>query len=370
MKSIYLDYNSTTPLFASAKKAMIEAMDYVGNASSVHHMGQKVNGLIEKSRRTMADCVKVNPEQIIFTSCATESINMIMRAEKWDKVILSNIEHAAVKESAEVSGAELHFVKSDQQANLDLQDLEVQLKLAHEKDQKTLVALMCVSNILGTIFPAAEIAALCLKYGTTYLCDTVQAIGRIPVDLNEIGADYYPVSAHKFGGPKGIGALIIKEGTHPKPFMVGGGQEKNYRAGTENVIGIAGMAVALNEAIARLDEFAKLANLRDRMEAKIKGACPEAVILAEKSNRAPNTCSIVMPGVPSEKQLIAFDLKGICLSTGSACSSGKVKANNFLEDMGYPSDYKAQILRISMGWDTTEAEVDAMADAWIALSAS
>lgn len=367
-KPIYLDYNSTTPLFPSVKSAMVEAMDLVGNAASIHQMGQKVRASLEKARHHLATFLDTSAENIIFTSCATEAFNMILREGQWDKIILSAVEHVAAHRAAEATDAQVVHILASKEGVLDLAQLEAELKKSAEAKEKVVVSVMQVNNVFGTIYPVAKISALCHQYGAVFCCDVVQSAGRIPVSLNQINADYYFVSAHKFGGPKGVGALVRRPGLDPRPLVIGGGQEKSFRGGTENVIGIVGMGAAAIEAGERLHQFEALEAIRDEMESVILSKVPGALILGKGHSRVSNTTCLFMPGVESAKQVIAFDLEGICVSSGSACSSGKVKKFDFLESMGFDETMTNSILRISMGWDTTREEALFAAETWCRLA--
>ncbi|MDA5193557.1 cysteine desulfurase family protein [Govanella unica] len=355
MKSmIYLDHNATTDLRPEAMAAMSELWTHVGNPSSVHGAGRVARQAMDRARAAVARAVNVKPAEILFTSGGTEANATALGGFGWSRVFYSATEHdsvrAALPEAAPlpVDGAGL----------LDLEALQAALA-----DGPALVAVMLANNETGTIQPIAEIAAMVHAAGGHLHVDAVQALGKISVDVRALQADSMSLSAHKLGGPAGIGALVIREGLDLRPLLSGGGQEMRRRSGTENLIGIVGFGAAVSRA--NPAEFAEAARLRDLIESLIAEVAPDAHVFSAGVARLPNTLCVAMPGVPSETQVMALDLKGICVSAGSACSSGKVQRSHVLAAMQVPDDLARTAIRVSLGRNTDEAEVRRFVDGWI-----
>jgi cysteine desulfurase len=356
----YLDHNATAPLRPGARDAVIAALDLVGNPSSVHGFGRAARKLVEDARGRVAALVGAVPAQVVFTAGATEANNQALAGAGRRRLLVSAIEHDSVLQTAEA--AERIPVRPD--GVVDLGALE---RLLGEGGGPALVCLMLVNNETGVIQPVAEAARIARAAGALLHCDAVQAAGRIPIDMRGLGADLLSLSAHKIGGPKGIGALVLRDGLAVAPLLRGGGQEHRRRAGTENVPGIAGFGAAAEDALAGLPEAGRLAELRDGIEARLRAAAPVAVLHGAGAPRVSNTSCISMPGVPSETQLMALDLAGVAASSGSACSSGKVRPSHVLAAMGVPEPVAASALRVSLGRETTRAEADLFVEAWTAL---
>lgn len=335
---IYLDHNATTPIRPEAADAVSAAMRMHGNASSVHTAGRNARALVETARGDVAALVGADPKQVIFTSGATEANNAVLKSFS-GKILVSGIEHPSVLEAA--PNAQRIPVGTD--GIVDLHALENMIEGA------SLISVMMVNNETGVIQPIEKIAALAKAKGIRVHCDAVQAAGRIPLSMN---VDYLTLSAHKMGGPQGVGALVTVPGAPPVKLIHGGGQERRARAGTENVMGIAGFGAAAKAV--NIEAFQKLASLRNIIEQTIPGI----TVFGQSAARVANTTCFALPGVAADTQLMALDLAGICVSSGSACSSGTVKPSHVLEAMGIAPELATCALRVSLGWNTTQADVD------------
>jgi cysteine desulfurase len=359
---VYLDYNATTPLRCEAKKSMTEAMDWIGNASSVHEPGRRVRSQLEQARQDVAGFLKTVPATIIFTSGATEA-NHLALAEFDGQVIVSAVEHDSVDQAC----PDRDVCPVDGQGLIDLNALESVLK---KGTGPVMVSVMAANNETGVIQPMDQIGALVQQYkekrqGAWLHCDAVQAVGRIP--LADHGIDLLSISAHKMGGPQGVGALVRLTSVPLKALFRGGGQERSFRAGTENSLGIIGFGAAVKAA--QPDDWAPVRELRNFLEGQLLAHFPEAIIMAQDALRLPNTTTVVMPGVKSATQVMSFDLAGIALSAGSACSSGKVKSSRILAAMGVPEAQSACSIRVSLGIDSSLAEVNRFIEVWGAIYA-
>jgi cysteine desulfurase len=361
-EKVYLDYNATVPAKPGVIEAVEAAMRQGGNPSSVHHAGRAARELVEEARRSVAALVGAEPEEVIFTSGGTEANNQALRASGRRRVIVSAIEHDAVRFA--VPDPAIAPVTAD--GAVDLDALE---RLLAADAEPAVVAVMLANNETGVIQPLAEVAALAHRHGALVHCDAIQAAGKIPLDVVALGADSYAFSAHKFAGPPGIGALVLRRPNRIGRFIHGGGQERGLRAGTENVPGIAGMGAAARLAAADLTAFGRLADLRDGMEARLRAIAPDLVVFGARAPRLPNTSKLTMPGVGAETQVIGLDLAGIAVSAGSACSSGSVEPPYVLTAMGVPDAVALTAVRVSLGWGTTPADIDRYVAAWSALYA-
>lgn len=353
-KNIYLDYNATAPLRPAANALMNELLGRPLNASAVHGPGREGRKHIEAARQKLADLCGVTPGQVVFNSGATEANNTVLKYFAEKPVLISAIEHPCVLESAP------HAARIPVTAGgvVDLQKLEDLLKA----EKPALVSVMAVNNESGVIQPLSEISALCKKYGALLHCDAVQAVGRIPIGLTELGADFLSVSSHKIGGPQGVGALVLGLCGMTPVLLHGGGQERQARAGTENVAGIAGFGAAL-DALGN-DKPEQLETWRDKLESGLQQASPETIIHCQDAPRVCNTSFFSLPGVNSETVLMGLDLENIAVSNGSACSSGKVKASHVLKAMGHDDAVAGSAIRVSLGWDTKESDIDAFLQIW------
>jgi cysteine desulfurase len=358
----YLDHNATSPLRAEARAAMERALAIGGNPSSVHGQGRAARAEVEQARETIAALAGARSEDVVFTSGGTEANALALwgavqgaveAGARITRLFVSAIEHVSVLVNAAVlaeraPGLRLEMIPATADGVVDLDALR---GLLREGKGRALVAVMAANNETGVVQPIADIAALMKEHDGYLLVDAVQAIGKIPFSAS--CADYVSLSAHKLGGPQGVGALIVKEGAPITATMLGGGQERGHRAGTENVAGIAGFGAAAKVATPLP------ATLRDRFEADLRSAVPDVVIFGDKVTRLPNTSNFALPAVSAETAVMALDLDGVMVSSGSACSSGKVKPSHVLQAMGVPEAIARSALRVSFGWNSTDQDVDA-----------
>ena len=354
--TVYMDYNATAPLRPEAAAAVAETLELTGNASSVHGFGRRVRGRIEDAREAVAALAGARPEDVIFTSGGTESNNLALRGCGRERILVSAGEHDSVPRAA--PDAEPIPLKRDGRVALS----RLAAMLADEP-RPALVSVMLANNETGVIQPVREAAALAREFGALVHCDAVQAAGKIPVDMGALDVDLLSLSAHKLGGPQGVGALVTAGGVGLAPLIRGGGQERGRRAGTENAAGIAGFGAAAEAALRGLDDFARLAALRDGLEAKLAGLAPEAEVFGAAAPRLANTTCFACPGMPAETQVMALDLAGIAVSAGSACSSGKVTPSHVLRAMGY-GEAAASAIRVSLGWRSGPEDIERFLDAW------
>lgn len=359
--SLYLDYNATAPVRPEVLRLVMEVMGTVGNASSVHAPGRLARKRVEDARGHVAALVGAAADNVIFTSGGTEADNLALRGFGARRLVVSAIEHGAVLAPALLHAADTAVVAVDGDGLVDLAALERALA---EEGRPATVSIMLANNETGAIEPVREIVALARRYGALVHTDAVQAAGKIALDIDELGVDFLSLSAHKLGGPQGVGALILREDREVLAQVVGGGQERGRRSGTENVAGIAGFGEAARLARAGLARYGALAQLRDDIERRTGEIAPGRKVYAAGVPRLPNTSCLGMPGVKSETQVMMFDLAGIAISAGSACSSGKVSASHVLDAMGVPDDEGLTAIRVSLGWDSTAGDVDRFVDTW------
>ncbi len=355
-ETIYLDYNATAPLKPEAYKAMMQIMQKPYNASAVHSYGQQARKIVEEAREEIAGLCGSQPSQVIFNSGATEANNTVLQHFYSEKILISAIEHAAV--SAVCS----HAIKitATKEGIIDLNVLEENLK----KEKPALVSVMAVNNETGVIQPVEKIAALCKKYGALYHCDAVQAPGRIHIDVPASGIDFLTLSAHKIGGPQGVGALILGLCGDTPTLLHGGGQEKGARAGTYNAAGIAGFGAATKSLLNDKKHYSQLEIWRDQIEEEILNVAADVIIFGRTVKRVNNTSMFALPGITSDRVMMALDLEGIAISNGSACSSGSIKPSPVLIGMSYDIEIARCALRISMGWNTSQKDVDGFLQTW------
>ncbi|AXK80397.1 cysteine desulfurase [Pseudolabrys taiwanensis] len=366
----YFDWNATAPLRAVARDAMVEALAEGGNASSVHAEGRAARGRLEKARAQVAALVGADAKSVIFTSGATEANALALtpaleaggRKAPRDRLFVSAVEHPSVLAGGRFAPEQIDTLPVDANGLVDLDALTAMLA----KAERPLVSVLLANNETGVIQPIRVIADIVHAANGLLHVDAVQGAGRIPCDMAALGADLLSLSSHKLGGPQGAGALVRRSDIHmADPLIRGGGQERGYRAGTENVPALAGFGAAAEAArTAREGDSVRMAALRDRLEDGITAATPEAVIFGAAAPRLPNTSLVAVPGLKAETALIAFDLKGIALSSGSACSSGKVQASHVLAAMGVEPALASGALRISLGWETAETDVEKLLTAW------
>jgi cysteine desulfurase len=352
---IYLDYNATAPVRPEVIEAVRAAMSGPGNASSVHGAGRQARRAIEAAREAVAALAGAGADAVVFTSGGTEANNQAI-SSAGGTVLVSSIEHESVLAAA----GDAPRLAVDGQGRIDLAALEAQLTTL----RPALVSIMLANNETGVVQPVAEAAGMARRHGALSHCDAVQAAGKLDLDMTLLGVDLLSLSAHKLGGPQGVGALVLGPGIEPRALLRGGGQERRRRPGTENLPGIAGFGCAAERALADRSWRARIGALRDRMEAEILALAPSARIFGREASRLPNTSCLAMPGVSNETQLIAFDLQGIAVSTGSACSSGKVGPSHVLSAMGVAPEEAACAIRVSLGWASVEADIGRFVGAW------
>lgn len=360
----YLDHNATSPLRASARRAMLAAMDSGGNPSSVHGEGRAARALVETARKTLADAIGVLPAMVIFTGVGTEANNFAIKGAQVDRIVISAVEHSCVVEAAKATGKRLDIIGVDKNGVIDLEALEQNLASG---TGTVLVSLMLANNETGVIQPVAQAARIAHEHNGLLHCDAVQALAKIPVNFGLLGIDMMTLSAHKIGGPQGVGALVMRDGITLDKYIHGGGQELGRRGGTENVAGIVGFAAALAES---QENIIDISYLRDSFESKLQQVSPEIAIFGKQVERLPNTSYIALEGLKAQTALINLDLAGIAVSTGSACSSGKVTGSRVLAEMAVSDGLRDCALRISFGWNSTMADVDNFIKNWQRLVAS
>lgn len=349
----YCDYNATTPVRPAAAAALACALEAGGNPSSVHAAGRSAKAIVESARESVGRAIGARARDVIFTSGATEALHLALDAarDSYGDLIVSEIEHDALWEATR-SAEEMAPLRVTADGVVDLAHLDKLLEIA----KRPLVAVMLANNETGVVQPIVKVATRVREAGGLLLVDASQAVGRIPVDVAALDAAYLVVSSHKIGGPPGAGALVLAAGA---PFAItrrGGGQEQGRRPGTENAPALAGFAAALDTDL--IAESARSTALRDRFETFLRLRHPDAVIFSEQAMRLPNTSLFALPGAPAELALIAMDLEGIALSSGAACSSGKVKSSRVLAAMGVAPALAKSALRASFGWASSEDDVD------------
>jgi cysteine desulfurase len=372
----YLDWNATAPMREEAKAAFAAALSLVGNPSSVHAEGRAARVLVEAAREQVAALVGAQPTNVFFTASGTEA-NMLALTPAIEtagekrprsRLFVSAIEHASVRAGGRFSRDTAEEVPVRPDGRLDL----AALTAAIANTPRPLVSLMLANNETGIVQPVAEAAAIVHAAGGLMHVDAVQAVGRIPCDITALGADLLTLSAHKIGGAKGAGALIrARDDIHfPEPLVRGGGQERGLRAGTENVAGIAAFGAAAAAALAgRGGEAAHMAKLRDQLEAGLLTVTPEATIFGRDGvSRLPNTTLFALTGIKAETAVIAFDLEGVAVSSGAACSSGKVQPSHVLAAMAVSGPLLRGAVRVSLGWNSSDADVEKFLSAWIKLA--
>lgn len=365
----YFDWNATAPLRAEARGAMLAALDVVATPSSVHSEGRAARALIERARSQVAALVGGEAKDVVFTSGATEANALALtpdlvakgRRVTCERLFVSAIEHSSVLSGGRFAPEQVERLPVTAEGTIDLPAL----RNAIARAKTPLVSVMHANNETGVIQPIAEIAAIVHEAGGFLHVDAVQTAGRIACDIATLGADMLTLSSHKIGGPQGAGALIMRGVQPAAALLKGGGQERGFRAGTENVAAIAGFGAAAQAAAATYEADAdRMAALRDRFETLLKIAAPEAAIFGATVPRLPNTSYFSVPGLKAETAVISFDLNGVALSSGSACSSGKVTPSHVLAAMGADPALSPGAIRVSLGWTTTEPDIDRLLIAW------
>jgi cysteine desulfurase len=359
-RQTYLDWNATAPLRPDAAAAIRAALAECGNASSVHRWGRAARQRLERAREQVGGLVGLAGNRIVFVSGGSEANHLALIGAGRERVLASAVEHHSVLNALAVA----ETIPVDSNGVVDLGRLDDMLAA---DTRPALVSVMFANNETGVIQPVAEVAQIAHKHDALLHCDAIQAAGKVPLSMHMIGADLLSLSAHKFGGPPGIGALVVGGGIDLTPMIRGGGQERGRRAGSENLPGIAGFAAAAEAAGAGLAEYERVRRLSDNLEAAILDIAPDAVVVGAGVARLPNTSAIAMPGVSAETQVIALDLDGVMVSAGAACSSGKVGPSHVLAAMGMLSEIAGSTIRVSLGWSTTEADVVHFLEAWTRL---
>jgi len=372
---VYLDWNATTPLRLDARQAIIETLDIIGNPSSVHGEGRQARRILENARSAVAAALGADPGEVVFTSGATEA-NMLaltpgvrrQASPPTGRLIVSAIEHASVLAGGRFARDQIERAPVNASGIVDLD----WLREALDRKPVALVSIMLANNETGAIQPIAAVADMVHAAGGVLHVDAVAAVGKLSINFSEMGADLLSISAHKIGGPKGVGALIVADRVLGlESELRGGGQEKGRRGGTENLPGIAGFGAAARASADDLEsDAAHGARLRQRLEAGLKAAADNVIIFSEDVPRLPNTTLFTVPGLRAETAVIGFDLEGIAVSSGSACSSGKVQPSHVLQAMHAAPDIARGGVRISLGWTTAESDIDQALGAWRKLTKS
>jgi cysteine desulfurase len=365
---VYLDWNATTPLRAEARQAMADAWELSGNPSSVHTEGRKARRLVEDARAAIATAVGARPQDVVFCSGGTEANALALTpglrrgaGQKVERLLVSAIEHTSVLAGGRFPSEAIATIKVTGAGLVDLDDLRAQLA----NGPPALVSVMLANNETGAVQPIGEVARIVHEAGGLLHVDSIQAFGKISFDINSMSADLITLSAHKIGGPKGVGAVVLAEEVQGlEPLLRGGGQELGRRAGTENVAGISAFGAATKAAMAVLEADAvRLRGLRGRLEDGLK-LTPGMIVFSEDAPRLPNTTLFTVPGLRAETAVIGFDLAGIAVSSGSACSSGKVQPSHVLGAMGLGRELAQGAVRLSLGWSTSQTDIDMALKAW------
>jgi cysteine desulfurase len=376
VQRINFDANAGAPLLAEAREAVVAALDAMANASSVHAEGRAARATVETARGCVAEAVGARPQNVVFTSGATEAAALALTPRivsdgsprPAGRLYVGATEHPCVLAGGRFAPEEVTVLPVEPSGGIDLEALERALAAHDTAEGAPYVALMLANNETGVIHPVAEAARLTKAHGGYAFCDAVQGLGRIPVDIGALGVDFLALSAHKIGGPQGAGALVLAdEAVYPAPLLTGGGQERRRRAGTENVAAIAGFGVAATHARHHLSDAGRIAALRANLEGQVLAVSPDARVFGSGAERLPNTTLFGVPGLPAETAVIAFDLEGVAVSAGSACSSGKVAQSHVLEAMGESEDTAWSGIRVSLTDAASEAEVEAFIIAWRAI---
>ena len=358
----YLDYNATAPIRTEVIERMSAVMKEGGNPSSVHALGRAAKARLEGARSQIATVINCRAQMIIFTSGGTEANNMAILNSGRTRLITTNAEHDSVNLSKDHFDGKVDILLINEDGLIDLKELK---KLLHEVGEQTIVSILFANNETGVIQNIAEISKLTKEAGALLHIDAIQALGKVPIDFKELDVDMMSISSHKIGGPQGVGALIALEKLPVKSSIIGGGQEIGRRGGTENIAGIAGFGLAASMLPDTLMKMKELEEWRNFAEKEIAETATGALFFGNNSNRLPNVTTIYMPNVKSETQVMNFDLENICVSSGSACSSGKVKASHVIMAMTGDDELASSTVRMSMGWNTKKEDLDAFVVSWL-----
>lgn len=362
--SAYLDYNATAPMRPEAKAAMMAACDLTGNASSVHRFGREARAVVEDARAKIAGAINAKPSQVIFTSGATEA-NCWVAMAGWDAFCLAPVEHDSLYAPVQKHVPAVTEIGVDSNGVARIEQV-AKWALCQSSDMapRRAVSLQIANNETGALQPVAELAEFAREHGIFCHSDAVQGVGRVAVDFTALGLAALSLSAHKFGGPKGIGALVLADDAELPAMIIGGGQERRRRSGTENVAAIAGFGAAITAAVGDLDRVADLALKRGRLEAQLKAREPELVVLSAGAERLANTSCFAVPGKRAETLLIQLDLAGVAVSSGAACSSGKVGVSRTVQAMAGDARWIDGVIRVSIGHETTDADINHFVEVW------
>ncbi len=362
----YLDHNATSPLRPEVREQMVAALDCSGNPSSVHTEGRAARALVEEAREKVAALVDASASEIIFTSGATEANNMVISAP-WSRALVTEVEHESVLAPAEQASFDVKKIPVTDTGIVSTNEVLVEIERLSDlqtEPKSVCLSLQMANSETGVMQPVDLLADRVGEHELFVHTDAVQAVGKVPLSFRELGVDAMSLSAHKFGGPKGIGALVLKTGAKIPSLLLGGSQENRKRAGTENLAAIAGFGRAAETARADAEKQKEISQLRDTLEQKLAERTPKTRIIGEGAQRLPNTSCIAYPGKVAETLVIALDLAGIAVSAGSACSSGKIGRSHVLEAMNLTPEVADSAIRVSLGWNTTSADIDRFVTAW------
>jgi len=361
----YLDHNATTPLRPEVLPALEACYGAVGNASSVHVHGRQAKERLEHARAQVAGLINAKASEVVFTSGGAEANNLALGGglgSGVDHLIVSAIEHDSVLNCVQHLSGDSSICAVGSNGVIDLDRLSGLLDESSTADHRVLISIMMANNETGVVQPISAVVSLARDHGALVHCDAVQGLGKLPIDFAALDVDFLSLSAHKIGGPQGVGALIVKSGRGLEPLIRGGGQESNRRAGTENLPGIVGFGVAA-ELVLR-DGLLDTSDLRDELEQRIAAIAPESMIFGQSESRICNTTCFAVEGLRAETQVMAMDLAGVSISAGSACSSGKVTSSHVLTAMGAEESIASSAVRVSLGWNSTQEDVEQFVQAW------
>lgn len=365
----YLDYNASAPLRPEARAAVLAALDATGNASSTHSEGRRARAIIETAREQVAVLVGARPSEVVFTSGATEANNAVLNGG-WDTVFVPQIEHDSVRAPARATGARVVELETTADGVARVEQIAEHVLCGKFDYKRSLISLQMANNETGVVQPVAEVVAFAREHCIRMHSDAVQAAGRLEIDFAGLGLDFLTLSSHKIGGPKGAGAIVTRDGVKLSPLLLGGGQERRRRAGTENVEAIAGFGAAAEAAANDVAGMKRVAALRDRLEREALRVSPGAIVFGGGAERLANTASIAVPGRLAETIVIKMDIAGVAISAGSACSSGKIGASHVLSAMGFDAEIARSAVRISLGIETSDDDIERFLGAWRGIAAA